>query len=117
MSFEKFWEIWPKNSRKASKSLCQKKWQNYKLDLEADLILKHVEYMKTQEQWTKDGGKYVPAPLVYINQRRWDGAEIPEVKKEVSVLVKLEEDRKKAAPMPEEIRQRLQKLRSGVLTA
>ena len=105
MSFEKFWDIWPKNNRKASKSLCLKKWQNLGLDLEADQILKHVQYMKTQEQWTKDAGKYVPAPLVYINQRRWDGAEIPEVKQEVSVLVKLEEDRKKAAPMPEEIRQ------------
>jgi hypothetical protein len=55
--------------------------------------------------------------LVYLNQQRWDGAEIPEsfgIKVEVKIdpaLAKIEADRKKAAPMPEHIRARLAELR------
>jgi hypothetical protein len=70
--------------------------------------------MKTTPQWLRDNGAYIPAPKVYLNQQRWDGAEIPEAKPERDpVLVKLEEDRKKAAPMPEHIRERLAQLRGG----
>ena len=31
--------------------------------------------MKRTPGWTKDGGQFVPSPLVYLNQRRWEGAE------------------------------------------
>jgi hypothetical protein len=52
--------------------------------------------------------------LVYLNQQRWDGADIPEMKPVQTVdpaLAKIEADRKKAAPMPEHIRARLAELR------
>jgi hypothetical protein len=70
--------------------------------------------MKTTDQWRKDNGAYIPAPLVYLNQQRWDGAEIPEIKPVQTIdpaLAKIEADNKKAAPMPEHIRARLAELR------
>lgn len=121
--FEEFWAAWPKHFRKASKSLCKAKWVSKKLDKEADQILKHVAFMKTQDAWTKDGGSFIPAPLVYINQARWDGAEIPEevpAKPQVfkdPTVVKIEQDAKKAVPMPDYIREKLKELRRTPLTA
>ena len=61
---------------------------------------------------------FIPAPLVYLNQQRWDGAEIPEsfgIKVEVQIdpaLAKIEADNKKAVPMPEHIRQAMAQLRN-----
>jgi len=113
--FEQFWTAWPRSFRKASKSVCEEKWKKNKLDDKVVLILAHVEYMKTQDAWLKDGGQYVPAPLVYINQKRWDGFE-PPLKKETTVQ-KIEKDMAKTTPMPEHIREKLRELRRGVLTA
>jgi hypothetical protein len=57
--------------------------------------------------------------LVYLNQQRWDGAEIPETftaNKPVSqqidpALQKIAADRAKAAPMPDHSRERLAQIR------
>lgn len=35
-------------------------------------MLKAVDVSKTSDQWTKDGGKYIPMPATWINQRRWE---------------------------------------------
>lgn len=108
--FEKFWTAWPKSPRKGGKSTCKAKWEKMGLDLDADQIIKHIEWMKTTDQWKEKNGAYIPAPLVYINQMRWDGAEVPEIEITVSVafkdpaLQKIEEDRRKATPIPESVR-------------
>ena len=39
------------------------------------MILAHVESLKVSTGWQKNGGEFIPAPLVYLNQRRWEGAE------------------------------------------
>lgn len=106
--FEKFWQTWPKSQRKGAKQACAKKWANGYLESCSDQIIKHVEWMKTTDQWRKDNGAYVPAPLVYLNQQRWDGAEIPEAKKEEDTLAKLKEDVRLASRMPDHVRQMLQ---------
>lgn len=74
--FEEFWNAWPKNNRKAAKSSCLKVWHRKSLNAIADQILAHVTAMAVSEDWTKEAGKYVPAPLVYLNGERWDGAEL-----------------------------------------
>jgi hypothetical protein len=118
--FEQFWTAWPKNPRKGGKAICQAKWSKLKLDLQADQIIKHVEWQKTTEAWKKANGTFIPAPLVYINQQRWDGADIPEMEITLSVaykdpaLAKIEADSKKAAPMPDHVRQTLQRLRQAL---
>jgi len=112
--FDKFWEAWPKSTRKGAKAECKKKWVKNYCETCADQIIKHVEWMKTTDQWRKNEGAFIPAPLVYLNQQRWDGAEIPEIKPTSAkdpALVKLDEDNKKAAPMPDSVRQRLAELR------
>jgi hypothetical protein len=119
--FEQFWTAWPKNLRKGGKALCQVKWSKLKLDLQADQIIKHVEWMKTTDAWKKDNGAFIPAPLVYINQMRWDGAEVPEIEITVSIaykdpaLQKIEEDRKKAVPPSLETLAKLAELRKKVV--
>jgi hypothetical protein len=52
---------------------------------------------------------------VYLNQQRWDGAEVPEIAFKPLVdpaLAKIKADIAKAAPMPQEVRQRLAQLRT-----
>lgn len=79
--FERFWAAWPKNSgrysRKGGKAACLAVWNRRYHFTQADQIIKHVEWLKTTADWLKDQGAYIPAPLVYLNQQRWDGADIP----------------------------------------
>ena len=112
--FEKFWKAWPASTRKGAKSECRKKWEKHYCETQSDQIIKHVEWLKTTEQWIKSNGAFIPAPLVYLNQQRWDGADIPEIKVKPLIdpaLAKIDADNKKAAPMPEHIRARLAELR------
>ena len=111
--FDRFWSAWPKSPRKGAKSACQAKWAKGLYEHCADQILKHVEWQKTTDQWRKDNGAYIPAPLVYLNQQRWDGAEIPEPPKKVTMAEQYEERIRSAVPMPESIRERLAQIRRG----
>ena len=67
--FNEFWAAWPTSKRKVAKSSCEAKWLKLKLDAVADQIIANVNSLKTSEQWTTG---YEPAPLTYINQRRWE---------------------------------------------
>lgn len=84
--FERFWRAWPSNggrySRKGGKAACLAVWSRRYHWTQADQIIKHVEWLKTTADWLKDQGAYIPAPLVYLNQQRWDGADVPEPPKE-----------------------------------
>lgn len=115
--FERFWKAWPASTRKGAKSECRKKWEKHYCETQADQIIKHVEWLKTTEQWIKSNGAFIPAPLVYLNQQRWDGAEVPEIKPKEAIdpaLAKIEADRKKAVPIPEHIRQKMAQMKGGV---
>jgi len=79
--FDEFWNAWPSSKRKVAKSECQKKWVKAGLDSVAETIIAQVNKLKVTEQWT---GGYEPAPLTYINQRRWeDDAGTPAVGRRV----------------------------------
>jgi hypothetical protein len=69
--------------------------------------------MKTTDQWRKDNGAFIPAPLVYLNQQRWDGAEIPEPPKKVTMAEQYRERMAGATTMPDHIRERLAQIRRG----
>lgn len=109
--FEDFWKVWPSNPRKGAKSKCKQVWIKSYCDTQADQIIKHVQWLKTTEQWLKSNGAFIPAPLVYLNQQRWDGAEIPEIKRTETALEAIEESRRSSVPMPDEIRAKLAALR------
>jgi len=79
--FDEFWNAWPSSKRKVAKSECQKKWVKAGLDSVAETIIAQVNKLKVTEQWT---GGFEPAPLTYINQRRWeDDAGTPAVGRRV----------------------------------
>lgn len=72
--FDEFWEAYPNTPRRVAKSKCLEKWRALRLDDQASEIIEHLKAMKITEQWSEG---FEPAPLTYINQRRWkDG--IPE---------------------------------------
>lgn len=72
--FLDFWSTWPTTDRKQARGKCLEVWKKARLDGDAAVILAHVERMKSSPDWRKESGQFIPAPLVYLNQRRWDGA-------------------------------------------
>jgi hypothetical protein len=65
-----------------ARSECEKKWDKHDLDMVADVIIANVKKLKVTEQWTSG---FDPAPLTYINQRRWED-EIGEQQQERRVI-------------------------------
>lgn len=82
-AFLRFWGAWPKGERKRSQGKCWELWQRKDYDQVAESVLSHVEVLKASEGW-RNG--YVPAPLVYLNQRQWEGAEMAEPQKKTVAL-------------------------------
>ena len=112
--FDEFWSAYPACPRKGSKKAVKEKWRDTYCFTQKETILKHVSWLKTTEPWLKANGAFIPAPLVYLNQQRWDGAEVPEMPNKNQIdpaLKKAIEDSKNAAPMPDHIRERLKELR------
>ncbi len=65
--FEEFWQAYPK---KAGKKPCSAKWKARRLDRLADKIIQNVrDRIEGDSQWLKG---FVPNPLTFINQDRWD---------------------------------------------
>ena len=73
--FAEFWAAWPKSDRKQAKGECLKAWKKAGAERHAAHVVGHVRQMAASDSWRKDGGQYIPAPLVYLRQRRWEGAE------------------------------------------
>jgi hypothetical protein len=111
-SFERFWQAWPSSPRKGGKSQCRAKWDKLKLDIQIEDILAHLEYMKKSDQWMKSNGSFIPAPLVYLNQMRWDGFELPKPTKIVDAVVEVKERLAQGTAMPDHIRERLKSIRN-----
>jgi len=66
--FEEFWSTWPSSKRKVGKDAVWKKWDDGDLDEISDKIISHVKILKVSQQWLEG---WEPAPLTYINQKRW----------------------------------------------
>jgi len=73
--FETFWLQYPK---KVGKAAAMKAWKRVKPDAALyDRIMQAVEKSKQSEQWTREGGRYIPNPATWINQGRWDDVLMP----------------------------------------
>lgn len=77
--FEEFWEAWGSHFRRTDKKQCEAKWRRYGLDAQVEEVLAALEAWKQSPDWKKDGGKFIPGPLVWLNGRRWETP--PQVKK------------------------------------
>ena len=85
--FAEFWLAWPSGDRKQAKGKCLSAWKKAHAERDAALVLAHVDRMKSSDEWRRDGGQFVPAPLVYLNQRRWEGAEVHGAESAVGAFV------------------------------
>lgn len=70
--FERFWSTWPKGPRKRSKAKCKARWKRDKLEAIADRVVREVRKAKSSLDWEKG---FVPMPLTWLNQQRWDTGE------------------------------------------
>lgn len=70
--FDRFWEVWPAGERKQARGRCLEVWRKRGFEVDATAVLAHVESAKRSADWLQG---FVPAPLVYLNQRRWEGAD------------------------------------------
>ncbi|MGL4649549.1 MAG: YdaU family protein [Caldilineaceae bacterium] len=68
--FDVFWKACP---RKTAKAKAAKAFARLKPD-EALLavMLQALAVQSRSEQWTKDGGQFIPHPATWINERRWE---------------------------------------------
>ena len=68
--FNAFWSIYPRKEGKGAA------WESWKIrkspvpDIEA--VLPALRRAMNSQQWTKDGGRFIPHPATWINQRRWE---------------------------------------------
>jgi hypothetical protein len=68
--FDRFWETYP---RKTAKQEAIKAFEKLKPDaMLIETMVKAIERQKQSAQWQEDGGRYIPHPATWINQRRWE---------------------------------------------
>ena len=69
-AFAAWWALYPKKiGRAPTEKAWLKNWPAILSDAEAS---EKLTAQIASEQWTKEDGKYIPNPLTYINQRRWE---------------------------------------------
>jgi len=68
--FEEFWEAYP---RKAGKVAALKAWKRLNPDTGLfSRIMDSIAVAKTTQQWRRENGRFIPNPLTWLNQGRWD---------------------------------------------
>ena len=68
--FEQFWAAYPRHTGKKAAQQAFKR-----LDPDEDLLqsmLKAIAAWSKSQQWTKDGGQFIPHPATWLNGRRWE---------------------------------------------
>lgn len=71
--FSEFWKAYPPSKRKADKKRCETAFRNIpNIDREFGSIMHGLELWKNDDEWKKNNGMYIPAPLVWLHQRRWE---------------------------------------------
>jgi hypothetical protein len=76
-AFTAFWAAWPKHPRKVARRQCEKKFNAALSDgVNSAAIMAAVERAKASEDWRKDGGAFIPAPMTWLNQARWEAPSV-----------------------------------------
>ena len=78
--FEAFWKTYP---LKVAKQDAKKAWKKLKA-AELPALFKGLEAWKQSEQWTKEGGQYIPHASTFLNGRRWED-EVPSFTKDADI--------------------------------
>lgn len=68
--FARFWTAYP---RKEAKQTAIKAFERIKPDdATLDAMLSNIARSKESAQWQEDGGRFIPHPATWLNQRRWE---------------------------------------------
>lgn len=68
--FDEFWASYPRHEAKAT---ALKAFEKLKPDKELlSRMLLAIDKYKKSEQWQESGGKYIPHPATWLNQKRWE---------------------------------------------
>lgn len=70
--FSEFWKAWPAHPRKVGRPQCETKWISKGCEAFAERVHAALEAAKRSEQWAKAGHEFIPSPLVWLNQNRWE---------------------------------------------
>ena len=68
-NFDAFWISYPK---KIAKPAAEKAWAKAKASDDFEVLMQALAKQKESDQWKSDGGKFIPNPATWINQRRWE---------------------------------------------
>lgn len=80
--FDEFWSAYP---RKVAREKAKTAWKQVKKD-EIGKILEDISLRRVTEDWTKEGGKYIPHPTTYLNGKRWNDERTPSATKTVKQM-------------------------------
>ena len=75
--FDVFWKAYP---RKVAKKKALEAWTKAAEEKDfpgLDAILEAIEQQKKSDQWTRDGGKFIPYPTTWLSQGRWADQVVP----------------------------------------
>jgi hypothetical protein len=72
--FEIFWASYPEH-RQAGKGRAMSAWAKLKPDRSLlDAMLLALDRQKPSHDWAKEGGRYVPGPAKWLEERQWERA-------------------------------------------
>jgi hypothetical protein len=70
VGFDEFWRAYP---RKIGKQEAKRAWERHNGNRPPlDVIISKLEELKKTDQWTKQGGQFIPHPGTWLNRGGWD---------------------------------------------
>ena len=80
---EGFEEVWAAYPRKVGKGDARRAWKKIRPDPElCKRMIETLKKMARCEQWTRDGGQFIPHPATWLNREGWEDE--PEIAKPVA---------------------------------
>lgn len=71
--FDDFTIFWANYPRRVAKKEARKAWAQLKPDTALfDRIIEALQWQCESEQWTKDGGKWIPHAASWLRGERWE---------------------------------------------
>lgn len=79
--FSMFWEAYPKKVAKgdANKAFTKLIKTQPDVDKFMNTLMASLMWWKSQNRWTKDGGKYIPHPATWLNRGSWQDSEYNDI--------------------------------------
>ena len=93
--FDVFWNAFPK---KVGKGAAENAWDRIRPnDNQKEKMLRALDWQRQQDQWVKDGGRFIPNPATWLNQGRWED-EPPSVRSSLRIGAHLEKEASSGLP-------------------